>query len=51
VRTIALPDQFLPQGKAADILKEFGLDASGIARATYAAIKGAVPSETGSDSA
>ena len=51
VRTIALPDQFLPQGKAADILKEFGLDASGIAQATYAAIKGTVPSETGSDSA
>jgi len=49
VRTIALPDQFLPQGKAADILKEFGLDAAGIARATFAAIKGAVPSETGSD--
>ncbi len=51
VRTIALPDQFLPQGKAADILKEFGLDASGIAQATFAAIKGTVPSETGSDSA
>src|SRR5258706_52720 len=51
VRTIALPDQFLPQGKAADILKEFGLDAAGIAQATFAAIKGSVPSETGSDSA
>ena len=51
VRTIALPDQFLPQGKAADILKEFGLDASGIAQATFAAIKGTVPSETGTDSA
>jgi 1-deoxy-D-xylulose-5-phosphate synthase len=48
VRTIALPDQFLPQGKAADILKEFGLDASGIAQATYAAIKGTVPSEADS---
>ena len=51
VRCIALPDQFLPQGKAADILKEFGLDAAGIAQATFAAIKGTVPSEIGSDSA
>jgi 1-deoxy-D-xylulose-5-phosphate synthase len=49
VRTIALPDQFLPQGKAADILKEFGLDAAGIAQATFAAIKGTVPTETGGD--
>ena len=51
VRNIALPDQFLPQGKAADILKEFGLDAAGIAQTTFAAIKGAVPTETGRDSA
>jgi 1-deoxy-D-xylulose-5-phosphate synthase len=51
VRTIALPDRFLPQGKAADILKEFGLDAAGIAQATFSAIKGTVPTETGSDSA
>src|SRR6266568_1930781 len=50
VRMIALPDRFLPQGKAADILKENGLDAAGIAQATYRAIKGAVPSETGSES-
>jgi 1-deoxy-D-xylulose-5-phosphate synthase len=50
VRMLALPDQFLPQGKAADILKENGLDASGIALATYQAIRGTVPSETGSDS-
>jgi 1-deoxy-D-xylulose-5-phosphate synthase len=48
VRNLALPDQFLPQGKAADILREYGLDAAGIAQATYNAIKGAVPSETGS---
>ncbi len=47
VRCIALPDQFLPQGKAADILKEFGLDAAGIAQATFTAIKGTVPTETG----
>jgi 1-deoxy-D-xylulose-5-phosphate synthase len=45
VRNLALPDQFLPQGKAADILKENGLDAAGIAQATYNAIKGTVPSE------
>jgi 1-deoxy-D-xylulose-5-phosphate synthase len=47
VRNLALPDQFLPQGKAADILRENGLDAAGIAQATYNAIKGTVPSETG----
>jgi 1-deoxy-D-xylulose-5-phosphate synthase len=46
VRLLALPDQFLPHGKAADILKENGLDAAGIARATYLAIRGTVPSET-----
>jgi 1-deoxy-D-xylulose-5-phosphate synthase len=50
VRPIALPDQFLPHGKAAEILKEHGLDAAGIAQATFRAIKGTVPSETGSDS-
>jgi len=49
VRTLALPDQFLPQGKAADILKENGLDAAGVARATYSAVRGTVPSETGTD--
>jgi 1-deoxy-D-xylulose-5-phosphate synthase len=47
VRTLALPDQFLPQGKAADILREQGLDAAGVARATYNAITGKVASETG----
>ncbi|HSS93097.1 MAG TPA: transketolase C-terminal domain-containing protein, partial [Candidatus Dormibacteraeota bacterium] len=45
VRTLALPDQFLPQGKAADILKENGLDAAGIAQATFTAVKGTVRSE------
>jgi deoxyxylulose-5-phosphate synthase len=45
VRNLALPDQFLPQGRAADILRENGLDAAGIAQATYNAIKGKVPSE------
>ncbi|HEX9476796.1 MAG TPA: 1-deoxy-D-xylulose-5-phosphate synthase [Candidatus Dormibacteraeota bacterium] len=49
VRTLALPDQFLPQGKAADILKENGLDAAGVARATYSAVRGTVPSETATD--
>jgi 1-deoxy-D-xylulose-5-phosphate synthase len=42
VRTVALPDAFLPQGKAADILKEHGLDAAGIAKAVYEAVKGSV---------
>jgi 1-deoxy-D-xylulose-5-phosphate synthase len=31
VRTVALPDQFLPHGKAAEILAEHGLDAAGLA--------------------
>jgi deoxyxylulose-5-phosphate synthase len=50
VRTLALPDRFLPQGKAADILKDNGLDAAGIAQATYDAIKGKVPTESASGS-
>src|SRR4029077_14462770 len=50
VRTLALPDQFLPQGKAADILRDNSLDAAGIAQATYSAIKGTVRSETGGGS-
>jgi 1-deoxy-D-xylulose-5-phosphate synthase len=45
VRTVSLPDAFLPQGKAADILKEHGLDAAGVARAVYVTVKGALPSE------
>ena len=45
VRTLALPDQFLPQGKAADILREHGLDAAGVAKAVYEAVRGPVPSE------
>src|SRR5256714_3225192 len=45
VRTIALPDQFLSQGKASDILKEHGLDAAGIARTVYEAVRGPVPTE------
>ena len=46
VRTIALPDQFLPQGKASDILKEHGLDAAGIAKSVYQAVRGRVPETT-----
>jgi deoxyxylulose-5-phosphate synthase len=42
---IALPDQFLPHGKASDILREHGLDAAGVARSVYVAVRGAVPSE------
>jgi len=45
VRTLALPDQFLPQGKAAEILKEHGLDAAGIAKAVHDAVRGGVPSQ------
>ncbi len=47
VRTIALPDAFLPHGKGADILKANGLDAAGIAKSVYEAVKGSVPTETG----
>jgi 1-deoxy-D-xylulose-5-phosphate synthase len=48
VRILALPDEFLPQGKASDILKENGLDAAGIAKAVYEAVRGPVvkPSTT-----
>ena len=45
VRTIALPDQFLPHGKASDILREHGLDAAGVARSVYIAVRGSVPAE------
>jgi 1-deoxy-D-xylulose-5-phosphate synthase len=46
VRMLALPDAFLPQGKASDILKEHGLDAAGVAKAVYEAVKGKVRSES-----
>jgi 1-deoxy-D-xylulose-5-phosphate synthase len=46
VRVLALPDQFLPQGKAADILKEHGLDAAGIAKTVYEAVRGPVRERT-----
>jgi 1-deoxy-D-xylulose-5-phosphate synthase len=42
VRVLALPDEFLPHGKASDILKDHGLDAAGIAKAVYEAVKGNV---------
>jgi 1-deoxy-D-xylulose-5-phosphate synthase len=45
VRTLALPDQFLPQGRATDILKEHGLDAAGVAKSVFEAVKGRVPTE------
>ena len=45
VRTLALPDAFLPQGKASDILREHGLDAAGVARAVFEAVRGPVPKE------
>jgi len=46
VRVLALPDEFLPQGKASDILKEHGLDSAGVAKFVYEAIKGKVRTET-----
>src|SRR6266568_3692353 len=46
VRMLALPDEFLPQGKAAEILTEHGLDAAGIAKAVYEAIRGGVPEKS-----
>jgi 1-deoxy-D-xylulose-5-phosphate synthase len=45
VRVLALPDQFLPQGKASDILKEHGLDAAGVAQSVFEAVRGRVPTE------
>jgi 1-deoxy-D-xylulose-5-phosphate synthase len=45
VRTIALPDEFLPQGKASDILKEHGLDSAGVARTVFEAVRGKVRTE------
>jgi 1-deoxy-D-xylulose-5-phosphate synthase len=45
VRMLALPDEFLPQGKAADILRENGLDAAGVARSVYEAVKGQILTE------
>jgi len=46
VRTLALPDEFLPQGKASDILKAHGLDSAGVAKSVYEAIKGKVRAES-----
>jgi 1-deoxy-D-xylulose-5-phosphate synthase len=46
VRLLALPDEFLPQGKAADILKQHGLDAAGVAKSVYEAIQRNVRTET-----
>lgn len=45
VRLLALPDEFLPQGKASDILKQHGLDAAGVAKSVYEAIHGNVRTE------
>jgi 1-deoxy-D-xylulose-5-phosphate synthase len=46
VRMLALPDEFLPQGKATDILKEQGLDAAGVAKAVYQHVRGSVRTES-----
>ena len=45
VRLLALPDEFLPQGKASDILKQHGLDAAGVAKSVYDAIQRNVRTE------
>jgi 1-deoxy-D-xylulose-5-phosphate synthase len=45
VRLLALPDAFLPHGKASDILKEHGLDAAGVAKSVYEAVKGNIRTE------
>ncbi len=45
VRMLALPDQFLPQGKASDILRDNGLDAAGIAKSVFEAVRGKITSE------
>ena len=45
VRTLALPGQFLPQGRASDILKDHGLDAAGVAKSVFEAVKGQVATE------
>jgi deoxyxylulose-5-phosphate synthase len=44
---LALPDQFLPQGRASDILKDHGLDAAGIAKFVFEAVKGTVAQKPG----
>jgi len=49
VRMLALPDAFLPQGKASDILREHGLDAAGIARAVYETVRGPVVKQKATD--
>jgi 1-deoxy-D-xylulose-5-phosphate synthase len=46
VRMLALPDEFLPQGKGSDILRDKGLDAAGVAKAVFDAVKGRVAFET-----
>jgi 1-deoxy-D-xylulose-5-phosphate synthase len=47
VRMLALPDQFLPQGRASDILKDHGLDAAGSAKFVFEAVKGTVAQKPG----
>jgi len=44
-RMLALPDQFLPQGKASDILRDNGLDAAGVAKSVFEAVRGKITSE------
>ena len=46
VRIMALPDEFLPHGKAADLLSQHGLDAAGLAGASRKAAAKAVTPRT-----
>ncbi|GAC1504504.1 MAG: 1-deoxy-D-xylulose-5-phosphate synthase [Candidatus Dormibacteraceae bacterium] len=45
VRMLALPDQFLPQGRASDLLRDNGLDAAGVAKTVFEAVTGSVKKE------
>ncbi|HUZ87787.1 MAG TPA: 1-deoxy-D-xylulose-5-phosphate synthase [Candidatus Baltobacterales bacterium] len=45
VRTIALPDEFLPQGKGSDIMRDKGLDAAGIAKTVFEAVRSRIATE------
>jgi 1-deoxy-D-xylulose-5-phosphate synthase len=47
VRVMALPDEFLPQGKPVDILSRHGLDPAGLAGAAREAVRAASPKTFG----
>src|SRR6202171_4735882 len=45
VRMLALPDEFLPQGRASEILRSNGVEPSGVAKTVFEAVKGSVSKE------